>query len=241
VRRHVLDDNDIDKLNTLLVQFHQEQEIFREAGVRDNFCLPRQHSLKHYANSIMKFGAPNGLCSSITESKHIKAVKRPWRRSNCFNALSQMLLTNQQLDKLAAVTVDFHARGMLSQSIWDRHIDPPPPATQPPKGDDNDDGEGIDDCNIIGETKLAMHPIRGIPHEPGTVAAWLGVRNLPQLISRFLFRQEHTDSESDPESDGDIPISACPQYTGRINIYPSATSTYFAPSDKCGLGGMFRE
>ncbi|KAJ6617373.1 hypothetical protein B0H10DRAFT_2176466 [Mycena sp. CBHHK59/15] len=25
--------------------------------------------------------APNGLCSSITESKHIKAVKQPWRRS----------------------------------------------------------------------------------------------------------------------------------------------------------------
>lgn len=159
VRRHVLDDDDIDKLNLLLVEFHQEREIFRELGVRDGFSLPRQHSLKHYANSIMKFGAPNGLCSSITESKHIKAVKKPWRRSNRFNALSQMLLTNQRLDKLAAITVDFRSRGMLSQSIWDRHIDPPPlPATQPPKSDNNDDGEGIDDRNIIGETKLARHP-----------------------------------------------------------------------------------
>jgi hypothetical protein len=59
------------------------------------------------------FGAPNGLCSSITELKHIKAVKEPWRRSDRFDALSQMLLTNQRLDKLAASRVDFADRGML--------------------------------------------------------------------------------------------------------------------------------
>lgn len=31
----------------------------------------------YYAYVITQFGAPNGLCSSITESKHIKAVKKP--------------------------------------------------------------------------------------------------------------------------------------------------------------------
>lgn len=159
VRRHVLDDDDIEKLNTLLIQFHHEREIFREAGIRpDGFCLPRQHSLKHYADSIMKFGAPNGLCSSITESKHIKAVKKPWRCSNRFNALSQMLLTNQRLDKLAAVTVDFRARGMLARSIWDGYVDPPPPPARPPAEDEDEDGETVDDHSIIGEMKLAYHP-----------------------------------------------------------------------------------
>lgn len=162
VRRHVLDDDDIEKLNTLLAQFHQEREIFREAGIRpDGFCLPRQHSLKHYANSVMKFGAPNGLCSSITESKHIKAVKKPWRRSSRFNALPQMLLTNQRLDKLAAITVDFRARGMLAHSIWDGYVDPPPPTVRQPQtteDDEDEDGEMVDDRNIIGETKLAVHP-----------------------------------------------------------------------------------
>ncbi|KIJ16060.1 hypothetical protein PAXINDRAFT_76254, partial [Paxillus involutus ATCC 200175] len=42
------------------------------------------------------FGAPNGLCPSITESKHITAVKKPWRRSNKHNALGQILRTNQR-------------------------------------------------------------------------------------------------------------------------------------------------
>jgi hypothetical protein len=49
------------------------------AGVRpDGFALPRQHALVHYLMLIRLFGLPNGLCSSITESKHIKAVKQPW-------------------------------------------------------------------------------------------------------------------------------------------------------------------
>jgi hypothetical protein len=56
------------------------------------------------------------LCSSITEAKHIKAVKEPWRRSNRDKLLKQVLLTNQRLDKLAAARVDFTARGMLERS-----------------------------------------------------------------------------------------------------------------------------
>ena len=71
--------------------------------------------MEHYPDHIFEFGAPNGLCSSITESKHIKAVKEPWRRSNRFQALGQMLRTNQRLDRLAAARVDFENRGMLGE------------------------------------------------------------------------------------------------------------------------------
>jgi hypothetical protein len=67
----------------------------------------------HYADLIRSFGAPNGICSSITEAKHIKAVKEPWRRSNRNHPLDQILEVNQRLDKLAAARVDFTERGML--------------------------------------------------------------------------------------------------------------------------------
>ena len=50
-------------------------------------------------------------------------MKEPWRRSNRFDALSQMHLTNQCLDKLAAARVDFADRGMLQgtcvSTAWD--------------------------------------------------------------------------------------------------------------------------
>ena len=47
------------------------------------------------------------------ESKHIKAMKEPWRQSNHWNALGQMLITNLQLCKLAATCADFASCGML--------------------------------------------------------------------------------------------------------------------------------
>jgi hypothetical protein len=68
----------------------------------------------HYHSLIRLYGAPNGLCSSITESKHIRAVKEPWRRSNRNMALGQMLVTNQRLDQLAAAHADFSNRGMFT-------------------------------------------------------------------------------------------------------------------------------
>ena len=97
------DTNSLAALQDALELFHHHHEIFWKSGVCANgFNLPRQHFLNHYIKLIQAYGAPNGLCSSITESKHIKAVKEPWRHSSRFEALSQMLLTNQHLDKLAA-------------------------------------------------------------------------------------------------------------------------------------------
>jgi hypothetical protein len=112
-RQDIHDGKSLKELDDALTHFHHYREIFVTTGVRDGFGLPRQHSMDHYLSLIRAFGSPNGLCSSITESKHIKAVKEPWRRSNHYNALGQMLLTNQRLDKLAALRVDFTRRGML--------------------------------------------------------------------------------------------------------------------------------
>ena len=124
-RRDTHDTNSLAALDDALRRFHHHRDIFQTSGIRVNgFNLPRQHSLTHYVKLIRAFGAPNGLCSSITESKHIKAVKEPWRRSNRFDALGQMLLTNQRLDKLAAARAKFTSCGMLDgahlSSIWDQ-------------------------------------------------------------------------------------------------------------------------
>ena len=113
-RCNVHDTNCLEELDDALRRFHLYREIFRTSGVRPTgFNLPRQHSLTHYAKLIWAFGSPNGLCSSITESKHKDGVKGPWRRSSRNDPLPQMLITNQRNDKLAASKVDFAKRGML--------------------------------------------------------------------------------------------------------------------------------
>jgi hypothetical protein len=165
VRRAVITEDTLAAIDEALSRFHLEREIFRDLGVRADFCLPRQHSMKHYRHLIQMFGAPNGLCSSITENKHITAVKEPYRRSNRFEALGQMLVTNQRLEKLAAARVDFEARGMLDTNlpplltnlVWP--IDPPQPADTTKLPDelilDNGDDGAIDDPICLGEVRLA--------------------------------------------------------------------------------------
>ena len=77
-----------------LAEFHQLCTVFRDEDVRDGFALPRQHALAHLVRGIRLYGSPNGLCTSITESKHIRAVKRPWRATNKNNPLIQILEIN---------------------------------------------------------------------------------------------------------------------------------------------------
>jgi hypothetical protein len=118
-RRNIITGDSLEQLNAALHKFHESRQVF-SGTVRANglsgFSLPRQHAMVHYYDHIKNFGSPNGLCSSITESKHIAAVKRPWRRSNKHAALPQMLKVNERLDKLAAARADFTARGMLVDS-----------------------------------------------------------------------------------------------------------------------------
>ena len=113
-RKSTLMEDNLDALNTALQRFHHYRVVFLETGVRlEGFSLPRQHTLVHYRKHIQNFGTPNGLCSSITESKHIAAVKKPWHRSNRYNTLQQILMINTRNDKLAAARVDFLSCGML--------------------------------------------------------------------------------------------------------------------------------
>lgn len=109
-----IDINALDALNGALTKFWTLHEVFWSPGVwPTGFLMPRQHALFHYHCLIEDFGAPRGLCSSITESHHITAVKKPWRHSNRFHALGQMLQINQRLNKLAAMRSNFIACGML--------------------------------------------------------------------------------------------------------------------------------
>lgn len=109
-RRKAITERSLQDLKTTLQQFHEHQVVFsgtaRPEGLT-GLSLPCQHSLVHYYDNIKNFGAPNGLCSLITESKHIVAVKHPWRHLSRYRALPQILKVNERLDKLAAARSNF--------------------------------------------------------------------------------------------------------------------------------------
>ena len=117
--RNVITNDSLNQLDVALHKFHELRRVFLGTVRTDGpsgFSLPRQHSMVHYHDHIKNFGSPNGLCSSIMESKHITAVKRPWHQSNKHAALSQMLKVNERLNKLAAARADFTTHGMLMDS-----------------------------------------------------------------------------------------------------------------------------
>ncbi|KAH9033904.1 hypothetical protein EDB85DRAFT_2073730 [Lactarius pseudohatsudake] len=192
-RHNVLTEITLAELEDALARFNEYRTVFLEENVRENFSLPRQHSMHHYPDMIRLFGAPNGLCSSITEAKHIKAVKEPWRRSNRNKPLKQMLLTNQRLDKLMAARIDFTRRGMLERSRLDaagKHAEDP--------------SDIVNDSTILAHLILHLRTVftSCLDHR-GTVtsiATYLKKPTFPTLVQRFLHYQLSSGSRFDADT-----------------------------------------
>lgn len=77
------------------------------------------------------------------------------------------------------------------------------------------------------------YPLRVVP-----LAEHLDLPELPDLIRRFLYDQLYPDAELHAS---DVPIDSCPQFGGRVKVFPSAVTTFYAPSDPSGVGGMHRQ
>ncbi|KAG1849082.1 hypothetical protein C8R48DRAFT_750295 [Suillus tomentosus] len=242
VRREALTEDDLIQLQDALDRFHKYQEIFKATGVVSTFSLPHQHSL--------------GLCSSITKSKHIKAVKEPWRRSSRFNALRQMLLTNQHLDKLVAARADFEACGMLSGSCQNVHEDNDLELDDDMMADmaqennsrrlhvyepqnqsiEVDTGEIVDGPTEESHVGLAATPVCCIQNIR-TLSLELDLPCLPLLIQEFIHNQHYSEDPNPPEFD---PATA-QVFLGKVTVFNSAAASFHAPSDLSGTGGMCRK
>ncbi|KAI6046587.1 hypothetical protein EDC04DRAFT_2864743 [Pisolithus marmoratus] len=219
----------LDHLQSALDHFQLNCHIFQETGVCDpgskGFLLPCQHGMNHYHHLIQEFGAPNGLCSSITELKHIKAVKKPWRHSNHFEALGQMLVTNQQ--GLAATSGDQNDNSQhhLSYSVTNNDYDY-----------DNEGSEADDDeIQRPNKPHVLNYHVHNYPSTLQALADHIIQPDLPLLVSQFL--QFQSQDNADPNTIPSYPnIPESP-----VSVYHSSVSTFYAPSDPSGLGRMHSE
>ncbi|KAG2068111.1 hypothetical protein BDR04DRAFT_1129339 [Suillus decipiens] len=158
VQCNVITEDILIQIQDALRHFHHYRKIFNT--VIPTFSLPHQHLMAHYMDMIRLFGAPNGLCSLITESKHIEAVKEPWRWSSRHNALG--MLTGTILSSaLAALAADENEQ--VAPTIAPQ---PHAPVNEPQP--DIDDGEIVDSPMVFAYVALAKtphdaHNPKGIP------------------------------------------------------------------------------
>jgi hypothetical protein len=67
---------------------------------------------------------------------------------------------------------------------------------------------------------------------PEDITAEIEQPEFPDLIRQFIYDQQHSDDVSN------VSISDLPMFYGKIAIYSSALTTFHAPSDISGIGGM---
>lgn len=262
-RRNAITGPALEHFQICVEKFHTLRNIFIDAGVRASISLPRQHALLHYFYSIHLFGSPNGLCSSITESKHIKAVKELWRRSSRYHALIQMLRTLVRMDKMATLRRTFAKMGMLAgttssymaqMKAKDNESSLDEAELRDVENEDDDGGP----AQVIHQVQcLMLNLLQSVvctmssrlvvfhllifftesryPRNLYRLAEHIHQLKFPLALRRFLFMHNHSDQQPPAE------IENLPSFEGEIRVYHSAVAIYYAPSDLCGAGGLYRE
>ena len=163
VRRNAISMPVLECFNQLVKKFQELRDIFITSGVRTSISLPRQHGLPHFYSGIQLFGAPNGLCSSLTESKHIKVVKEPWRRSSRFRALVQMLRVIIRMEKMAALRRSLMKNGLLKGSTTSAYVNNPLSADSDSTEEDGAGDSDLDSTDDEDNVNAECLPVHGEP------------------------------------------------------------------------------
>ncbi|KAF8274535.1 hypothetical protein EI94DRAFT_1768740 [Lactarius quietus] len=215
-------------------------DVFIEAGVHVDVAVPHQHALSHFYHTIHQFGSPNGLCSSITKSKHIPTTKDTWQRSSKNNAMGQMVRTIQWIDKMLLLHQHFKECGMLdgftfSPKFGNSTNDMSHVPTDDSEEHENEEVAAVcsgseDSYTIYSLLKLSEC---GYPLWLHALAAHIKQPEFPLIFAQFLYKSSHPDDHLALST-----LKECPVFEGAIKVHHSTVTTFYAPSDLSGLGGL---
>jgi hypothetical protein len=79
---------------------------------------------------------------------------------------------------------------------------------------------------------------RGYPHAAEALGNHIQEPRFVELLRRFLYEQVNPNTGA---SSADVSLDRCPSFIGNISVFHSAVARFYAPSDLCGAGGMYRE
>ena len=88
-------------LEDALKRFHKYRDYFIQIGVREDFNIPKFHSLLHYIEAIKLFSTTDNYNTEIFERLHIDFAKLGWRASNQWDEFPQMICWLSRQEKIA--------------------------------------------------------------------------------------------------------------------------------------------
>jgi Plavaka transposase len=118
----------ISLLQDSLTRFHDNKDVFLDLGIRENFRLPKLHSLTHYASSIQLFGTTDNYNTEQSERLHIDFAKNAYRATNHKDEYSQMtkwLERREKIEQHSALINWRHKQGTEHHSPSQEAIGPP--------------------------------------------------------------------------------------------------------------------
>ena len=93
-------DETLGALEECLNTFHRYKDVFIELELREDFNIPKFHSLLHYVNAIRNLGSLDGYNTESPERLHIDYAKEAYRASNKRDYVEQMTLWLQRQEAI---------------------------------------------------------------------------------------------------------------------------------------------
>jgi hypothetical protein len=94
-----------------LDRFHKNRDYFIATLVREDFNIPKFHSLLHYIESIENFGTTDNYNTEMFERLHIDFAKHGWRASNQRDEFPQMIRWLSRQEKI--MSFETHQKKLL--------------------------------------------------------------------------------------------------------------------------------
>jgi hypothetical protein len=82
----------LDALLNALKTFHENKDVFVQAGIREHFNIPKIHAMIHYLEAIKSRGSADGFNTESPERLHIDFAKEGYRASNKKDYIKQMVV-----------------------------------------------------------------------------------------------------------------------------------------------------
>ncbi|KAJ7064424.1 hypothetical protein B0H15DRAFT_807765 [Mycena belliarum] len=96
------DDGTLASMTEALEVWHKNRDYFIDASVREDFNIPKFHSLLHYVESIRYFGTTDNYNTEMFERLHIDFAKEGWCASNRRDEFPQMITWLGRQEKISS-------------------------------------------------------------------------------------------------------------------------------------------